>query len=101
MTQTPEELGRKIKEAQTRNETPDSGFSVMGRGTDDSKGAATALRAATDIVAAVGVGAFLGYWMDQWLGWKPFCMIAMIFVGFIAGFMNIYRSQTKKTDNKG
>lgn len=53
-----------------------------------------ALRAATDLVAAVVVGAFLGYLLDQWLGTTPWFMIAMFFLGFVAGILNIYRWQT-------
>lgn len=57
-------------------------------------GARAGLRAATDLVAGVAVGAFLGYLLDDWLNTKPLFMIVMFFLGFIAGFMNIYRWQT-------
>ena len=58
-----------------------------------SPAAAKAMRAGTDLVAAVFVGGFLGYWIDQWLGSTPLFMIIMLFFGFGAGFLNIYRSQ--------
>lgn len=111
MTQTPEELGQKIKEAQERQERRTSS---SGSGLSDNKsGAASAMRAGTDLVAALAVGGFLGYWIDRWLGTKPWMMIILFFLGFCAGFLNIYRSQTgqdykigfkdetKDKDNKG
>ena len=45
-------------------------------------------------VAALIVGGFLGYWIDRWLGSKPWGMVIFFFLGFAAGFLNIYRSQT-------
>lgn len=92
MSHAPDELGRKIREAQERQkklfqeekdgEAADTGMS--GRG----------FRAAADLVAAVFVGAVLGYWIDRWLDTAPWGMIIMFFLGFIAGFVNIYRYNT-------
>src|SRR3990172_2434307 len=94
MSLTPEELGRKIKEArdkQDRNSgAPKPGMTAKGK----SSATASALRAGTDLVAALVVGGFLGYWVDQWLGTTPWGMIILFFLGFGAGFLNIYRSQT-------
>lgn len=94
MSQTPEELGRKIREARERqgldSPSPQSGGGASGASPATGK----ALRAATDLVAALAVGGFLGYWVDQWLGTKPWGMIILFFLGFGAGFLNIYRSQT-------
>lgn len=93
MTQTPEELGKKIREAQERQRQ--SARTEEPQGDSKKKGeAAKAFRAATDLVAALVVGGFLGYWLDEWLGWRPWGMIFFIFIGFAAGFLNIYRSQT-------
>ncbi|MBL8630112.1 MAG: AtpZ/AtpI family protein [Rhodospirillaceae bacterium] len=46
---------------------------------------------AAELVASVLVGAGLGYFLDQWLETKPVFLIAMIFLGFAAALMNIYR----------
>lgn len=63
---------------------------------DDNQGKAmgTAMRAGVELVSAVVVGSFIGYWIDQWLGTAPFGMIIMFFMGFAAGFLNIYKAQT-------
>jgi ATP synthase protein I len=87
MNQTPEELGRKIKEARARDGEKQA--SVPGKAANGS-----ALRAATDLVAGVFVGGFLGYWIDRWIGSKPWGMVILLLLGFTAGFLNIYRAQT-------
>jgi ATP synthase protein I len=53
-----------------------------------------AMRVGIELVAAIGVGTFMGYWIDQWLDTAPFAMIIMFFFGFAAGFLNIWRAQT-------
>lgn len=92
MSQTPEELGKKIREARERqgqNAAPSPGLKTGQDGAATGK----ALRAATDLVAALCVGGFLGYGIDRWLGTKPWGMILFFFLGFAAGFLNIYRAQ--------
>jgi ATP synthase protein I len=48
-------------------------------------------RIAAELVAAVLVGAGLGYLLDQWLETAPLFLVLMIFLGFAAALMNIYR----------
>jgi len=38
----------------------------------------------------------LGFWLDKWLGTMPLFLIVFFFLGFAAGFMNIYRAQMGK-----
>lgn len=89
MNLTPDELGRKIREAKgdqlPTDPKPSKGNNLSGSG--------QALRAGTDLVVALVVGGFLGYWIDHWLGTKPWGMIIFFFLGFAAGFLNIYRAQ--------
>lgn len=102
MNHTPNELGKKIKEARERQvEGPSILKKLPGTGgKKPSHAMAVALRAGTELVSAVIFGGFLGYWVDHLLGTKPLMMIVMIFVGFIAGFLNIYRSVIGQTSNK-
>lgn len=90
MTLTPDELDRKIKEARARDEKPASSpGNVLGT---DAGSARMAFRAAIELVSALVVGGVLGYGIDHWLGTKPWGMIIMFFLGFAAGFLNIYRA---------
>ena len=93
MTDTPEDLGRKIKDAQAREKREDAVQTAKMASGNANSGAATALRAATELVAALAVGGFIGYGLDRWLGTRPWFMIALLFLGFGAGFLNIYRAQ--------
>ena len=106
---TPDELRQKIKDAQARQDHETG--AALDKSQKRSKTDSVAFRAATDLVAGVAVGTFIGYWIDRFFGSTPFGMIIFLFLGFIAGFMNIYRSQmsqmqsaskdSQKTDVKG
>ncbi len=90
---TPEQLSQKIKEARAKQgQDPDPTAPKPAQPGDAAT--AKAMRAATELVAALMVGGFLGYWLDTWLNTKPLFMILLFFAGFVAGFLNIYRAQT-------
>lgn len=91
MNQPEDELGQKIREAREKQDL-ETGV-AKPKGSVDSQSSGKALRAASDLVAAVVVGGFMGYWLDRWLDTKPLFMIIMFFMGFAAGFLNIYRAQ--------
>ncbi len=57
-----------------------------------AKGLAFASRIGLQLVVAVGVGAVLGYGIDWWLGSEPWVMIVGVFLGGIAGLLNVYRT---------
>jgi len=52
------------------------------------------LRIAVELVAGVAVGLGAGLLLDRWLGTAPWGLIGMLFLGSIAGFMNVYRVAT-------
>ena len=58
-----------------------------------------ALRISTELVAAVFVATFIGYYLDKWLGTKPIFIIILFIVGIAAGIFNVVRSA--KMINKG
>ena len=60
--------------------------------TNFAKGLAFASRIGLQLVVAVGVGAVLGYGIDQWLGSEPWATIVGVFLGGIAGLLNVYRT---------
>ena len=91
MSLTPEELNQKIKDARAKHEKDP--LAVKARNPNETA-AGKAMRAATELAAALLVGGFLGYWLDKWLQTQPLFMILLFFAGFAAGFLNIYRAQT-------
>ena len=56
-----------------------------------AKGIAFATRIGLELVIVVAVGAILGYGVDYWLGSAPWAMIIGLFLGGIAGMLNVYR----------
>ena len=90
---TPEELEKQIKDARARQgQEADPLAPTKANPNDTATG--KAVRAASELVAALIVGGVLGFWLDKWLNTKPLFMILLFFAGFAAGFMNIYRAQT-------
>ncbi|MEZ5827236.1 MAG: AtpZ/AtpI family protein [Hyphomicrobiales bacterium] len=59
-----------------------------GRG----KAMGQALRLATELVAGVAVGAFIGWALDKLFGTAPFLMVALLILGAGAGIMNVVRT---------
>ena len=93
MSLSPDDLGQKIKEAQHRQQPAPVVKPPISRKNNK------AIKAGTDFIAALVVGVFLGYWIDRWLHTTPFGIIIFLFLGFGAGFMNLYRSQMSHDDD--
>ena len=51
-----------------------------------------ALRLATELVAGVVVGGFIGWALDKWLETKPFLMVVFLLLGAAAGILNVIRT---------
>jgi ATP synthase protein I len=60
---------------------------------------ARGLRLSTELVAAVLVGAGLGWFLDRWLGISPWGMIVLLLLGFAAGVLNVMRAAGVVPDN--
>jgi ATP synthase protein I len=56
------------------------------------------LRAGSQFVSAVVVGGGLGWAIDRWLGTKPFAMLILMVLMFIAAMANVWRSMSKAVD---
>ena len=50
-----------------------------------------ALRVSVELVAAVAVGVAIGWLIDTWLDTTPWALIVFVFLGGIAGMLNVYR----------
>ena len=51
-----------------------------------------AYRLIVEILAGIGVGGFIGWWMDKVLGTDPVLMLLMLALGMGAGLMNSVRT---------
>jgi len=58
----------------------------------DPSAIARGFRLSTELVAAVLVGAFIGWALDWWLGISPWGMIVFLLLGFAAGVVNVMRA---------
>ena len=54
-----------------------------------------ALKISTELVAAVAVGATIGFLLDNWFDTKPMLTICFFFMGVAAGITNVFRSAKK------
>lgn len=58
----------------------------------DTSGLGLAMRIGVELVAAVVIGAGIGYGLDRWLGTMPWFMVLFLLLGGAAGVMNVYRT---------
>ena len=65
----------------------DVAISALARGT----------RHAFEIAATTLVGAGLGWWLDQWLGTKPWGFLLLLLFGVAAGFWNLLKAVNAET----
>jgi ATP synthase protein I len=71
-------------------------------GSGSSLGAATnlGLQATIEFVTAIVVGPIIGWQIDSWFKTKPIFFIIFLFVGMVAGFMNVYRLAMRQPGQK-
>lgn len=50
------------------------------------------LRLSSEFLAAILVGAVMGYLLDQALGTAPWLLLVMVIIGFAAGVLNVVRT---------
>ena len=88
------DLERKLEEASRKHViTPEQAR--------DAENLGTGMKAGTELVGCVIVGAVFGYMLDNWLGTKPVFLIIMLILGVIAGFVNVWRTTQNIGTNIG
>jgi len=60
-----------------------------------------AFRVLSEFVAAVIVGAFIGWWIDRLAGTTPAFLVTFLLMGAAAGFWNVYRIAIKPPGSEG
>jgi len=79
-----EDLDERLRKARSAQENTDS--------PSRSGSIGQALRLATEMAAALIVGAALGWFLDKWLGTRPWLLLLFLVLGMAAGTMNAYRT---------
>ena len=51
-----------------------------------------AYRFTVEMLAGIGVGGFIGWWMDKWFGTAPAFLLILLFLGMFAGVVNSVRT---------
>jgi ATP synthase protein I len=92
-------------DAQQRNVHESSGAGGLGQDgiSPASMGNAMGLafRVLSEFMAAVIVGAFIGWWIDRVAGTTPAFVITFLLMGAAAGFWNVYRIAIKPPGSEG
>ena len=83
-------LKLKSKEAGAKNQSPE---------TDFSRASKIGFRIGTELISGVIVGGAIGYLLDKLFSLQPILLIVFLFLGGIAGFLNVYRF-VKSLENK-
>ncbi len=96
MTDRKESLEDRLKRldaelAQRRGKDEDD-TAAEERASESRKGYGVAMKLSSEFVAAVIVGALLGYLLDHFAGTGPWGMIILLLLGFCAGVLNVMRA---------
>ncbi|WP_162651998.1 AtpZ/AtpI family protein [Lentilitoribacter sp. Alg239-R112] len=59
---------------------------------EERQGYGLAIKLSSEFIAAIFVGALLGYLLDTYAGTAPWGMIVFLLLGFAAGVLNVLRS---------
>lgn len=83
-------LGKRLDQVKARRTPPQSG-DARARG----EAFARAFRFVAELIVGVGVGGFIGWALDRWLGTQPWLLVLFVALGFTAGVMNVIRAAQK------
>lgn len=84
------DLASRIASAKRERDIEDNRASVDAS-PEMMSGMARGMRIGTEFIAAILVGAGIGYLLDLGLGTRPWGLLVMFMVGFAAGILNVIR----------
>ncbi len=85
-------LKRLDAELAERRKTDGAEEAAEARAAESRTGYAVAMKLSSEFVAAIIVGALLGYLLDHFAGTGPWGMIVFLLFGFSAGVLNVMRA---------
>jgi ATP synthase protein I len=89
------DLEGQVREARARHET------TPPEAQDRGAAMGQALKLATELIAGVAVGGFIGWALDRGLGTAPALMVVFLFLGAAAGILNVTRSAQRRQAKAG
>ena len=94
----PDDLEDRIAKARAAGERHGSAAPSGGEDPGIESAMSFGLRAGSQFVSAVVLGGGLGWAIDRWLGTKPFAMLILMVLMFVAAMANVWRSMSKAVD---
>jgi ATP synthase protein I len=94
----PDDLQDRIAKARAAGERHGSAAPSGGGDPGFESAMGFGLRAGSQFVSAVVLGGGLGWAIDRWLGTKPFAMLILMVLMFIAAMANVWRSMSRAVD---
>ena len=84
------ELGRRLDETKAQRTAHDE------RSKGNPGALALAIRAVSELIAAILVGGVIGWGLDWWLGTSPVLLSLFFLFGFAAGVVNVVRATKQR-----
>jgi ATP synthase protein I len=89
------DLEGRVRDAKARHEPAPS------QAQDRGAAMGQALKLATEMIAGVAVGGFIGWWLDWVLGTGPIFLVVFLLLGGAAGIVNVVRNAQRAQSQAG
>ncbi len=89
MTAPQDDFEKRLASFEGRLKQADEKIHPPEKGTNEALN--TGAKAGIELVGAIAGGALIGYGIDTWAGTKPVFLVAMLVLGIITGFVNVWR----------
>jgi ATP synthase protein I len=93
LRQRANDLGAKLDTAKHRHDRTSTG--------DQGRAMGQGMKAAAELIGGVVVGGVIGWFLDQWLGTRPWLFILFFLLGTAAGMLNIIRAANQQKTPPG